>query len=431
MAAGGRWVRVVGLWWALLALPALAEVVVKVAPERAEAVYAVGEQATWTATVSSDGQACEGTVSYDLRRGGLTRLDSGKVELKSGSASFRGTLAEPGALLLTVTYEPVPGQRKQGWGGAVFNPDGIKASAPPPDDFDAFWEAKLAELAAVPMNAQVEPIPTELPDIEYARVTMDNIRGTRIYGQMAWPKGKTGLPAVLTVQWAGVYPLQRDWVIGEARRGRLVLNLMAHDLPFDRPKTYYDELSATTLKSYPGIGREDREQSYFLRMFLSCYRGADYLAQHPAWDGRNLLAQGGSQGGGQAVVAAGLHPAVSAISASVPALCDHTGQLVGRAAGWPKFTGWGDKPDSEAALKAAPYYDAVNFARRVKARSALVGVGLIDTTCPPEGVIAMYNALPCNKQLVIMPLSGHQGPGQDAFYRARESWLNALLTAAP
>jgi cephalosporin-C deacetylase-like acetyl esterase len=124
------------------------------------------------------------------------------------------------------------------------------------------------------------------------------------------------------------------------------------------------------------------------------------------------------------VVAAGLHPAVTAFAANVPALCDHTGQRVGRSAGWPKLSGWAEQPDSEAALQAARYFDAANFARNVKCRSAVVGVGLVDTTCPPAGVIAMYNTLPCDKQLVIMPRSGHGGqPGHGDYYKVYGPWL--------
>ena len=165
-------------------------------------------------------------------------------------------------------------------------------------------------------------------------------------------------------------------------------------------------------------------------MYLACYRAVDYLTKHPDWNGQTLLVHGGSQGGGQSVVAAGIHPAVTGLGADVPAMCDHTGQLVGRSNGWPRLTGWQEKPDSDKALQVSRYFDAVNFAKRVKCKSAVVGVGLIDTTCAPAGVIAMFNALPCAKELAIMPLSGHGGaPGHGLYEAKHNAWLAKELAA--
>ncbi len=413
----------------IAAMPAWAgKIAIDVAPDHADGTYQASETVTWTIQVTDDGQPAAGQVEYQVRRGGLVAIANGKLDLTGGQTKLSASLDRTGTLLAAISYHTAGGARVNAFGGAAFNLSQIAPSAPAPADFDQFWTEKLAELAAVPVNVKIEPVDIGNPAIEYAKITMDNIRGTKIYGQMAKPKGKRNLPAVLTVQWAGVYPLDRSWVVGEAQRGNLSLNVMAHDLPFDQPKAFYDELNRGKLKGYPHLGREDRETSYFLRMYLSCYRAADYLANHADWDRQTFLVQGGSQGGGQSIVAAGLHPAITAIASSVAAMCDHTGQLVGRAPGWPRLCGWGEKPDSEKALKTAAYFDAVNFARRVKAKDAIIAVGLVDTTCPPEGVIAMYNTLPCaNKQLVIMPKSGHGGPGHERFYQAKERWLAKLL----
>ena len=386
-----------------------AEVKISVAPDHETGIYAVGETATWTVQVTSDDQPAAGEIQWYLKSGGLTEIDKGTAPLTNGQCTVSGKRDDAGTLLLVARYPTEPGKFKDGQGGAVYNPFDIPVSAPEPDDFDAFWAAKLAELAAVPVNVKLEPAPSDKPDVEYYTITMDNIRGTHIYGQLAKPKGKTNLPGLLQVQWAGVYPLQQGWVTGPASQGWLALNIIAHDIPALEPKEFYDNLNATTLKGYPTIGRDDRETSYFLRMYLSCYRAAEYLATHPDWNGQTLMVQGGSQGGGQSVVTAGLHPKITAFAADVPAMCDQTGQLVGRAQGWPRLTGWGIEPDSEKALEVAKYFDAVNFAKRCHAKACVVGTGLVDTTCPAAGVLAMYNQLPCEKQIAIMPQRGHGG----------------------
>ncbi|MCC7495191.1 MAG: acetylxylan esterase [Fimbriimonadaceae bacterium] len=425
--------RRLSLCWLLLAplVACAAEVKVEVAPDHPTGVYAPGETVTWSIAATADGQPATGEVQWRVQNGGLAQLSAGTAPLVDGQATVSGTRADAGTLLLNVQYKVEGAPPVNALGGAVFDPDRIGPSAPPPADFDAFWAAKLAELAAVPLNVQMEPVDVGEPNIEYFKVTLDNIRGTKIYGQLARPKGQTNLPAQLQVQWAGVYPLDRNWVIWPATQGWLMFNIIAHDCPIDQPADYYKNLDATTLRGYSGQGREDRETSYFLRMYLSCYRAIDFLTKQPEWNQRTMVVQGGSQGGGQSLITAGLHPAVTALSANVAALCDHTGHLANRSPGWPRLVGWGPQPDSEKALEVSRYFDAVNFARRVKCKAALLGVGLIDTTCAPAGVIAAYNALPCPKQLVILPLAGHGGGNNAhaAFYSAHGTFMEQQRTA--
>lgn len=377
-------------------------------------LYQPGTSATWTIHVTDDGRPAAGTVSFSVRRGGLDELQAGKLELADGKAQISATRQDPGTLLLTIKYA-VTGSKEEltAYGAAAFAPEQIRASLPPPDDFDSFWQAKIAELDAVPMHVQLEPIDVGDPKVEYFKVTLDNIRGRRIYGQLAKAAGKSDLPALLQVQWAGVYSLHRDWVLGQARSGWLSLNISAHDLPIDQPNEFYAAKSAKELNDYPGQGNDDRETSYFLPMFLSCRRAVDYLTQRPDWNQRTLVVHGGSQGGYQAIVTAGIHPAVTAFAAAVPAGCDHTGRQAGRSPGWPNWAGrtWQGK-DEQKMLATARYFDALNFATRVKCPS-LVGVGLIDTVCPAEGVLATCNQLPAPKTIVIMPRADHGGDHQD------------------
>ena len=115
-------------------------------------------------------------------------------------------------------------------------------------------------------------------------------------------------PALLIVQWAGVYGLDKWWATLPASEGFLVLNISAHDLPIDEQPEFYKAQSDGPLKNYTAIGKDDREKNYFLRMYLSAYRAADYLTQRPDWDGHNLVVTGTSQGGLQTIMLAGLHP---------------------------------------------------------------------------------------------------------------------------
>ena len=169
---------------------------------------------------------------------------------------------------------------------------------------------------------------------------MDGFRGTKIHGQLVRPKREGKFPALLIVQWAGVYGLDKWWATLPAGEGFIVLNISAHDLPIDEQPEFYKAQSDGPLKNYTAIGKDDREKNYFLRMYLSAYRAADYLTQRPDWDGRNLVVTGTSQGGLQTIMMAGLHPKVTAAMANVPAGCDQSGILVGNACGWPALAMW-------------------------------------------------------------------------------------------
>jgi cephalosporin-C deacetylase len=400
-------------WSTLLVLTAAigaADPVVSVVPDVESGVYEPGKEVSWTVQIKSGAEPATGKFSWVVRPGGTGESAKGESDLVDGRARVTAARANPGMLLLEVKYKAAGASKDTvGLGGAAFAPEKIVPSAPPPDDFDQFWKDKIAELVAVPMNVQLTPFDVGDANVEYFKVTMDNIRGSKIQGQIAKPKGKTDLPGMLQVQWAGVYPLNRDWVVNQARNGWLSLNILAHDLPIDESAEFYKQKAEKDLADYPQIGSDDREKSYFLRMFLSCYRAVEYLTQRPEWNKRTLLVQGGSQGGYQAIVTAGMHPAVTAMAASVPAGCDHTGRKAGRAPGWPGFGNRTWLKDVDRRVEVGRYFDAMNFAPRFKG-PAIVGVGLIDTTCPPEGIFAAVNQLKGPKQIALDPLSGHGGP---------------------
>jgi cephalosporin-C deacetylase-like acetyl esterase len=387
-----------------------AETTVQVSPDVESGIYEPGKPVSWTIEVKSGADPGKGKVSYVVRPGGAGESAKGEFDLQDGKAQVRATRETPGTLLLEVKHRPEGAEKDVlGRGGAAFAPDKVAPSAPVPDDFDAFWKEKIAELAAVPYDTVLTPVDVGNPAIEYFKITMNNIRGTKIHGQIAKPAGKTDLPALLQVQWAGVYPLNKDWVVGQAKNGWLSMNIIAHDLPIDEAPEFYKAKSEKELNDYPGQGNDDREKSYFLRMFLSCYRAVEYLTQRPDWNKKALVVHGGSQGGYQSIVTAGMHPAVTAFAANVPAGCDHTGKQANRAPGWPNWASrtWQGK-DAAKMLSTSRYFDAMNFATKIQC-PGLIGLGLVDPVCPPEGVLAAINLMKGPKKVIIMPKADHGG----------------------
>lgn len=404
------------------------------APTKASGTYDVGEPIEWRVKSPADVTS----ISYRLKRGGLTVIQEGKLTPKDGVATLTAKLDEPGSLVAEFFLPGVTGADKKpvrALGGAIVAPDKIQPSAPPPDDFNAFWQDQIKSMSAIPANPKLEPAEpkgTAAPKrpVDYYKLTMDSINGTKLYGQLAKPKRDGKLPALLVVQYAGVYGLPASNVVRRADDGWLCLNIMAHDLPFDRDEAFYKEQAAGPLKDYVRIGNEDRTTSYFLRMYLNCYRAAEYLATRDDWDGKTLVVIGTSQGGGQAFAAGGLHPKVSAVITNVAAGCDLTGDQAGRAPGWPNWPGqaWGGR-DKAKIVATSRYFCATNFARNIKC-PVMASAGLIDETCPPAGIAATVNVTQGpRKQLIVLPLSNHHGTGnaQAAFYSESEKWLRELV----
>jgi len=68
------------------------------------------------------------------------------------------------------------------------------------------------------------------------------------------------------------------------------------------------------------------------------------------------------------------------------------------------------------------YFDIKNLAPMVRA-PLLMGVGLMDQTCPPHINFAAYNNVTCKKKYIVYPQAGHGLP-QD-FYTAKMEWIRS------
>ena len=84
---------------------------------------------------------------------GGPRSATARSKLVDGRAELKASLDVPGTLLAHFAATSADGKEHKATGGAIVAPDEIEASAPRPEDFDAFWDAKIKEIAAVPFNA--------------------------------------------------------------------------------------------------------------------------------------------------------------------------------------------------------------------------------------------------------------------------------------
>lgn len=377
-----------------------------VTADRPDAMYKVGETATFTIEVREDNQpSAEGEVVCVFSKDGWQPQSPRKLALEEGKATVTGTLDEPGFLSLRVRFG-----KKTVLAGAGFDPRDIGPSRPTPDDFDAFWDEQKAALSQVAMESTLTPVDSPVEGVEVFDVQVECL-GKPVSGYLGRPKDAKpkSLPAILTVHGAGVGSASLGRMQWAAREGgMLALDINAHGIPNGQPAAFYTELRQGKLKGYPHVGRQDREECYFKGMFLRVVRAIDFLTAQPEWDGKTLIVYGSSQGGFQAIAAAGLDARVSFICAGVPAGCDHTGSKADRISGWPKLVPIDVEGEADPRiLQSARYFDCVNFAARAECEGAAVTVGLIDRTCPPTSVYAAFNALEIPKTMHVDVAASH------------------------
>jgi len=409
----------------------------KVMPDRAEPLYRKGEEVSFTISLTKGKEPGSGVpIRWKISKDGVEPpLREGVATLDAkGTAVVTGKLDEPGFLQCRADCVADGARLPSALGGAAVDQCEIKPSLPPPDDFDAFWAAQKKRLAAIPLNLRLTPVKSNIPGVECFDAQADSVEAP-LSAYLARPLGAKpkSLPAILTCHGAGVGSSQLNVVTSWAKEGFLALDFNAHGLPNGKPREFYENLYKGELSQYYLKNPDSREKCFFLGLFCRLMRAIEVLASQPEWDGKIIVADGRSQGGGQAIAAAGLDPRVTFFAAQIPALCDHTGLTAGRISGWPKLVpiDANGKPD-ENALQASRYFDAVNFAGRTKA-GAFFTVGFIDVKCPPTTVYAAYNNVSGPKKIHNHFTTGHVAlPEGDALVHAAiMNYLKAAQAAKP
>lgn len=388
---------------------AAAEPVVTITTDHADALYQVNEPVHFTIRVEMDNKPVDGSVTWTLSKDGGFTLKSGLETLVAGEATVVGSLGEPGFIHLTASYY-YAGKTYTKKVGVGIDPTAIKPSMPVPDDFDAFWDSKKAELAAVPMEAKVKPVSSGHAAMEAFEVEVTSL-GAPVTGYLVKPKAaKPGtLPIIITLQGAGVANSSLTGARGWAQEGMIAFSLNAHGLPLGQPASFYSsKYPDGELGDYRIRGRESRDEFYFLGMFLRIIRAIDYLTTLPEWDGKTVILYGTSQGGAQAYAGAGLDQRVTFFVAGVTSMADMTGFVVNRGVGGHSKALTEGVPLNrlQDVITTMRYFDAMNFATRVKA-DGFFTVGFVDTNCLPTTVYAAYNNVPTNKAIYNDLPTGH------------------------
>src|SRR5689334_21246501 len=174
-------------------------------PYHAGGIYDIGETVGWT--VAPGPVAPTYAYRWTIRRNNAVVLKEGKLDLSSGQDKIEISGEEPEMIYVAVeayarlapdapaeagsTARPFDGGntgRNNGLYavGAAVAPAKLGLSTPRPDDFDAFWDGKLAAQAKIPINPVLTPVDTEVPGVEMNMFVLDAL-GSKAHGYVARP----------------------------------------------------------------------------------------------------------------------------------------------------------------------------------------------------------------------------------------------------
>lgn len=374
-----------------------------------DAVYGISEEMTFTFKLRGFAGMDRAKFVFDWTR----TADDGKKETGQASAErplvLKTSLDRPGFVRYyielkdadgKVVMRTIPSGEKKVFfdGGAGVDIFNIRQGVPEPADFDDFWAKHKANLAKVAWRGKekVVQIPSQNPKVDVYTVEVpcagDRPMTGFLYVPVAAKSGKK-FPARIGFNGYGA-----SWRATRPYFDRHVeeyvgFGCSAHGFELMREPEYYSAFRKRVSVNGHGYAFDpktnaDPETAYFCGMTYRVMRALEFLKSRPEWDGKTLLANGGSMGGLQTIWAAALDHDVTEAHPDIPWCCDIGGETIGRNRGtW--YVKW--------AAPGLGYYDPVNMAKRipVATKFKIPRFGLGDYICPPTGVMAMYNNLPC------------------------------------
>ena len=330
------------------------------------------------------------------------QLWSGTGSGDSGRLTLEFSMKAPGSIRVTVEACDRGGgklEKVQPFvGGAICGFEQIRTGTECPKNFDAFWQAQLGALDAVPPEVlYIDPADAPDPNFRaYSIGIRSHDANAPVTGYLTVPKNAKAGSLKIRMFFYGYNASFSP--SPQCTDGCITFAVNAHSMENGREKRYYADLQNGTLKHYGFEAEDYRDPSgcYFRNMILRDVQALRYLKTMKEWNGRDIQLYGGSMGGFQATAVAALEPGVTELSVFIVWMCDVSGRSIGRLAGWlPEYT------------ENLNYFDSVFFAARVTCPTVISQAGLIDYTATPTGVAAYYNALRVKKRITFVQSADH------------------------
>lgn len=291
---------------------------------------------------------------------------------------------------------------------------------PRPDDFDTYWERALAELDHVDPNVKLLPSDFQAPNAECFDLYFTSVRGARIHAKYVRPK-QAAQPHPALLQFHGYTGNSGDWT-DKLAYASLGMSIATMDC---RGQGGLSEdiggVKGTTHRGHIIRGLDDHPDRLLYRdIFLDTVMLARIVMRFDEVDPERIGAFGGSQGGGLTLACAALEPRIKRLAPIFPFLCDYRRVWemdLGKEA-YEELRLYFRRHDpqhlkeEEIFLKLG-YIDVQHLADRIQGE-VLMGVGLMDTVCPPSTQFAVYNKIKAPKSYEVYPDFGHEAlPGMN------------------
>ncbi len=364
--------------------------------DRTKANYSIGETAEFVLISTQSG-----TATYKIKYDNITpAITTGSISVIANvptSIPFQGTSAE--VILCELSLNGVTKTA-----AAVFESENIELFSDEPADFDQFWNNQKNISAAIPLDPQLTYLSGDSEVTNY-RLSLANVDNRRLYAYISVPNGGGNFPAIITLppySSDANTASPQDFIANRAKV--LSVSISIHNAEPD---------AQDPLAYEPNI-INDRNNYYYRYAILGTLRMIDYLYTRSDFDGQNIGVTGVSQGGGLALIAAGLDDRIKSLSISNPAMCRHAAYDQGTASGFPYYVQRSDYLVNEAThyqqtLSASRYYDAAYFARRYTGPTLAV-VSYADDVTPAATSFAALNELSGKKIIIHARDLGHNHP---------------------
>lgn len=289
---------------------------------------------------------------------------------------------------------------------------------PRPDDFDSFWDAALAEMRAIDPQVELTPYSFDQSIADCFELRFTGVGGARVYAKLLRPKQQNGqAPAV--VGFHGYSGHSGDWVdkLSYVANGAVVAFMDCRGQGGRSEDV--GGVTGTTLNGHIIRGLNDSpEKMLYRQIFLDCAQLAGIVMDMPEVDAKRVGATGWSQGGGLTIACAALEPRIKLAAPVYPFLSDYlrVWEMDLAANAYSELRTFFRNHDprhmrKDEIFRQLGYIDVQNLAPRIEAE-VMIGIGLMDTICPPSTQFAAFNKIRSPKRAVIYPDFGHEGlPG--------------------
>lgn len=300
-----------------------------------------------------------------------------------------------------------------------------KGISPCPPDLDQFWDESISQLDSFDWNINLEKATFQAPFAECFDLTFTGFGNVRIYAKYLRPK-QIKSPGPGLVHFHGYRGAGEDWsaLLKYVAAG---FSVAALDCRGQGGKSR-DNINVAGPTSIGHIirGLEDgREKLMYRYIFLDTVQLARILMCFPETDETRMAASGESQGGALTLACASLEPRIKYAAPVFPFLSDYkrVWEMESESAAYKELFSYFRQFDphhkrEEEIFNMLGYIDVKNLVHRIKAR-VLMGITLVDRTCPPSTQFAAYNNINSEKKCVLYHDYGHEYlPGmQDTLFR--------------